>query len=112
MVFSILLLLVVIKFMNGVNSKAHKHPFDISLSKCKFSLELIHSDLMDSTQTLSYLCSRYMLISIDDFTRFTWVYFMKKLIFLILRVQVNGSKFFQRKIKRLHTDVGEEFSSD
>lgn len=56
--------------------KEHCLPFDKSFSKCKAPLKLIHSDLMGPCVTPSYSGSRYMLF-VDDFTRYTWVYFVK-----------------------------------
>ncbi|CAL9192748.1 unnamed protein product [Musa hybrid cultivar] len=53
-------------------------PFDISLSRFKFFLELIHNNLMGPILTPSYSSSRYILLFINDFTRFTWVYFVKE----------------------------------
>ena len=53
--------------------KAHRLPFDKSVSRCIAPLELIHIDLMGP---ISFSGCSYMLIFIDDFTRFTWVYFM------------------------------------
>ncbi|CAL9145631.1 unnamed protein product [Musa hybrid cultivar] len=100
MIFLILLLLVVIKFMKVVNMAKNKQPFDRSLSRYKFPLELLHSDLMGPTQALSYSGSHYMLLSIDDFTRFTWVYFVKE-----------KSKVLS-KFQELCIDNGGEFTSD
>lgn len=51
--------------------KAHRLSFDRSLSRCNAPLELIHSDLMGPTRTPSFSGYSYMLIFIDDFTRFT-----------------------------------------
>nr|XP_009769490.1 PREDICTED: uncharacterized protein LOC104220344 [Nicotiana sylvestris] len=57
--------------------KAHRLPFDRSLSRGNASLELIHSDLMWPTRTPSFSGYSSMLIFFVDFTRFTWVYFVK-----------------------------------
>ncbi|CAL9780170.1 unnamed protein product [Musa acuminata subsp. burmannicoides] len=115
MIFLILLLLVVIKFMKVVNMAKNKQPFDRSLSRYKFPLELLRSDLMGPTQTLSYSGSHYMLLSIDDFTRFTWVYFVKEKSKVLSKFQefkliIESAR--QRKIKRLCIDNGGEFTSD
>jgi len=41
-------------------------------------LECIHSHLMDPCATPSYSGSRYMLLFVDDFSRYTWVYLVKE----------------------------------
>ena len=40
-------------------------------------LELIHMDLFGSTKTKSLNENRYVLILVDDFSRFTWIYFLE-----------------------------------
>ena len=42
------------------------------------ALDLIHSDLMGPLPTPSYGKSRYVLIFIDDFSIYCWVYFLKQ----------------------------------
>ena len=46
--------------------------------RAKERLEIFHSDLCGPMQTPSLASSHYMLTFIDDFTRKTWVYFLKK----------------------------------
>ncbi|KAL8094980.1 hypothetical protein AgCh_036473 [Apium graveolens] len=59
--------------------KAHRLPFEKkSVSRCKTPLERVHSDLFGPTRTSSYSDFRYMLLFVDDYTRFTWVYFVKQ----------------------------------
>ena len=41
-------------------------------------LELIHMDLMGPTRTQSINGKRYIFLAVDDFTRFTWVNFLKE----------------------------------
>jgi hypothetical protein len=41
-------------------------------------LDLIHSDLMDSFLHPSINKERFFLICFDDFSRFTWIYFLRK----------------------------------
>ena len=45
--------------------------------KGKTPLEIVHSDLCGPMQTPSLASSHYMLTFIDDYTRKTWVYFLK-----------------------------------
>ena len=41
-------------------------------------LELIHSDLMGPFPHLSINKARYVLTFIDNFSRYTWVYFIRQ----------------------------------
>jgi hypothetical protein len=41
-------------------------------------LELVHTDLCGPMQTRSLGGAYYFLLFIDDYTRFTWVYFLRK----------------------------------
>ena len=94
--------------------KAHRLPFDKSISRCKSPLELIHGDLMRPCTTSSYLGSLYMLVLVDDYTRFTWVYFMKEKseVFFRFKVfKVTIESVLNKKIKRFRTDNRGEFTS-
>ena len=42
-------------------------------------LELLHMDLMRPMQIESIGGKRYVFVCVDDFSRFTWVYFIKKI---------------------------------
>ena len=98
--------------------KAHRLPFDRSITRSKVPLERIHSDLFGPTRTPSYSGFNYMLLFVDDFTRFTWVYFVKNKSDVFAKFQefkdtVENS--FNKKIKKIHilrTDNGGEFTSD
>ncbi|GKV52289.1 hypothetical protein SLEP1_g58877 [Rubroshorea leprosula] len=94
--------------------KAHRLPFEKSFSRCKAPLDCIHSDLFGPTPT-PYSGFRYMLIFVDDFTRFTWVYFVKEKSEVFLKFQEfkeTIERALERKIKQLRTDNGGEFTSD
>ena len=59
-------------------SKQHRESFPFKKSiRAKAPLEIVHSDLCGPMQTPSLASSHYMLTFIDDFTRKTWVYFLK-----------------------------------
>ncbi|KAG6509746.1 hypothetical protein ZIOFF_027751 [Zingiber officinale] len=95
--------------------KSHRLPFQNSTSRCMTPLERIHSDLMGPTKTTSYSEGNYMLLFVDDYSRFTWVYFVKHKsetfsIFLDFKKIVEGE--LGRKIKTLRTDNGGEFCSN
>lgn len=77
-------------------------------------LELIDSDVCGPMQTESINGSKYFLIFIDDYSRMTWVYFMKSKSevlskFKIFKPYVENQS--ETRIKRLRTDGGGEFLS-
>ena len=95
--------------------KQHRESFPSGKSiRAKAPLEIVHSDLCGPMQTPSLASSHYMLTFIDDFTRKTWVYFLK-----------NKSEVFERfcnfkalvenqiglHIKVLRTNRGGEYIS-
>ena len=95
--------------------KSHRLPFDKSIIRSRTPLECIHGDLFGPTRTPSLSGFRFMLILVDDFTRFTWVYFVKQKSDVLSRFQefkemVEGETGM--KIRRLRTDNGGEFTSD
>ena len=95
--------------------KQHRESFPSGKSIRENSpLEIVHSDLCGPMQTPSLVGSHYMLTFIDDYTRETWVYFLK------LKSEV-FEKFCHFKalvenqsgqhIKVLRTDRGGEYIS-
>lgn len=95
--------------------KQHKESFPSGKSiREKAPLEIVHLDLCGPMQTPSLAGSQYFLTFIDDFTRKTWVYFLK-----------NKSEVFEKfrnfkalveiqsglHIKVLRTDRGGEYIS-
>jgi hypothetical protein len=83
-----------------------------SLSEISAPLDLIHSDLMDPFPHPSINIERFFLIFVDDFSRFTWIYFLrqKSEVFQHLKdfkalVETQSEK----KIKVLQTDNGVEY---
>ena len=59
----------------GKQTKA-KHP-GTQTSATSRSLELLHLDLMGPTRTESLGGKRYIMIVVDDFTRYTWVILLR-----------------------------------
>eukprot|EP00253_Pinus_taeda_P036700 PITA_36700 len=95
--------------------KQHRESFSLGKStRAKAPLEIIHSDLCGLVQASSLGGNQYFLTFIDDFTRKTWVYFLK-----------NKSEVFEKfrnfkalvenqsrlHIKVLRTDRGGEYIS-
>ena len=46
--------------------------------RAKEKLDLVHTDLCGLMRTLFLSKNKYFILSIDDFTRMTWVYFIRQ----------------------------------
>ena len=58
--------------------KQHRLPFNFGNSRrARYPLELVHIDLVGHIQVTSIGGSTYFMTFIDDFSRRTWVYFLK-----------------------------------
>jgi len=58
--------------------KQHRLPFSTDKAwRAKDLLELIHTDVCRPMRTHSHHNNRYFILFIDDFSRMTWVYFLK-----------------------------------
>ena len=95
--------------------KQHRENFPSrKIIRAKAPLEIIHSDLCGPMQTPSLARSHYMLTFINDFTRKTWVYFLKNKSevfenFCNLKALVENQSGLH--IKVLRTDRGGEYIS-
>ena len=97
----------------GKQTKAtHKGKNVVSTSN---ALELIHMDLFDSSKYISLNGSRYCFVIVDDYTRYTWVFFLKHkdqtldtLIAFCNRVENEKA----HKINKIRSDHGGEFEND
>ncbi|KAK2970863.1 hypothetical protein RJ640_022305 [Escallonia rubra] len=76
--------------------KQHRHSFPKeSIARAKAPLELIHTDVCGPIDPASLGKNRYFLLFIDDYSRKTWVYFLKQ----------------KSEIKAMRSDRGGEFIS-
>ncbi|KAI3736237.1 hypothetical protein L6452_15775 [Arctium lappa] len=90
---------------------AHKPKPELSTSS---PLELIHMDLCGPMRTQSLGGKKYVLVIVDDYSRYTWVKFLRSkdetpevLISFLKTTQVK----LQRQVKFLRTDNGTEFKN-
>ena len=96
--------------------KHPEHKFDRGKANRATSiLGLIHSDISGPMPVTSINGSRYLLTFIDDFSRYTWVLFLKKKSevcenFSELKALIENS--FGLKIKILSSDDGGEYVSN
>ncbi|XP_062093820.1 uncharacterized protein LOC133799844 [Humulus lupulus] len=81
-------------------------------------LELLHVDLMGPMQTESLSGERYVMVCVDDYTRFSWVRFLReksdsfenfKGLYLSLQAR-KGEKV--KKVIHLRSDHGKEFENN
>ena len=56
----------------------YKNPFPKNNSKAKGILDILHSDICGPMQTTSLSGYSYYASFIDDYSRKTWIYFLKK----------------------------------
>ena len=77
-------------------------------------LELLHLDLMGPTRTESLGGKRYIMVVVDNFTRYTWVILLRSksnalehIEALCIRLQNEKSL----KIDRIRSDHGKEFEN-
>ena len=95
--------------------KQHRDEFPIHKEKRKtYILELIHTDVCGPMQTRSLGGALYFLILVDDKSKYTWLYFMRKKsdafeYFKEFKTMVE--KQIGKCIKILRSDQGGKFTS-
>lgn len=78
-------------------------------------LELVHTNLCGPTRTRSMRGEKYFMLFIDDYTRMTWVTFLKHKSEAFHRFKVFKKmveKESDMKIKCLRSDQGGEYTSN
>jgi hypothetical protein len=97
-----------------LSKSKHKVPQPVK-SKSIEVFELIHTDVCGPFPNKSYGGSKYFLTIIDDFSRFSWVFFLirKSDTSITLRTFFNyAERQFGKKIKRIRSDNGGEYISN
>lgn len=95
--------------------KHHRHSFPQNLTKrATHKLELIHSNIYRPMSTASLSNNMYFALFIDDFSRMTWVYFLKIKsqvfsVFKSFKTMVETQS--GQKVKVLRTDNGGQYTS-
>ncbi|KAI3667612.1 hypothetical protein L6452_42678 [Arctium lappa] len=84
-------------------------------SSTSSALELLHMDLCGPMRTTSINGKKYVLVMIDDYSRYTWLEFLRNksdapelIIAFIKRIQVR----LQLPVRTIHSDNGTEFKND
>ncbi|KAI3669326.1 hypothetical protein L6452_40558 [Arctium lappa] len=83
-------------------------------SSTSSALELLHMDLCGPMRTVSINGKKYVLVMIDDYSRYTWLEFLRNksdaqelIIAFIKRIQVR----LQLPVRTIHSDNGTEFKN-
>ncbi|GJY50843.1 retrovirus-related pol polyprotein from transposon TNT 1-94 [Tanacetum coccineum] len=58
--------------------KSHRLPFQKSVNRKSTMFELVHTDLMGPMKPSSYSGYCYVMVLVDDFSKYTWVKFLKE----------------------------------
>jgi transposase InsO family protein len=77
-------------------------------------LELLHMDLFGLVAYLSIGGSKYSLVIVDDFSRFTWVFFLQdksETQGTLKRFLRRAQNEFELKMKKIRSDNGSEFKN-
>jgi transposase InsO family protein len=80
----------------------------------KRPLELLHMDLFGPVAYISIGGSKYGLVIVDDFSRFTWVFFLSdkgKTQETLKKFMRRAQNEFELKIKKVRSDNGTEFKN-
>uniref|UniRef100_A0A2N9IH78 Integrase catalytic domain-containing protein n=1 Tax=Fagus sylvatica TaxID=28930 RepID=A0A2N9IH78_FAGSY len=89
-------------------------PFPSEGSRATHSFEIIHSDVWGISPTISHAQYKYFVTFIDDYSKYTWVYFLRhksevfpmfKLFLALVQTQ------FSATVKILRSDSGGEYMS-
>ncbi|KAJ9558624.1 hypothetical protein OSB04_013238 [Centaurea solstitialis] len=91
--------------------KRSSHPPKME-TNCRSPLDMIHMDLCGPMRIESLARKKYILVMVDEFSRFTWLEFLRaksdaadRIIAFIKRIQVS----LNLKVKKLRSDNGTEF---
>lgn len=94
--------------------KCCKLPFQVSNKREIEALAKMYNDLWGPAPVASSQKIKYYVIFIDDCTRFTWSYALKRksdFLFIVIVFQKLVENQFSRKLKVFQSDGGAEFNS-
>ena len=77
-------------------------------------LELLHMDIFGPVAYISLGGNKYGFIIVDDYSRFTWVFFLRdksEVHGIFKKFAKRGQNEFDVKIKRVRSDNGIEFKN-
>ncbi|RVW80238.1 Retrovirus-related Pol polyprotein from transposon RE1 [Vitis vinifera] len=93
-------------------AKSHSLPYSLSSSHASQPLALIHTDLWGPAPSPSTSGARYFLLFIDDYSKYTWIYFLSTKdqalsTFITFRKMIENQ--LNSTIKCIQSDNGGEF---
>nr|GEX79538.1 retrovirus-related Pol polyprotein from transposon TNT 1-94 [Tanacetum cinerariifolium] len=91
---------------------SHKAKNIVSMTRC---LELLHTDLFGPSAVRSYGRSRYTLVIVDDYSRYTWTRFFKDKTEAFDQLEIFSKKIQNQlgcKIVSIKTDHDREFDNE
>ena len=96
--------------------KQHKqgHPITID-SKIVKPLELLHTDLCGPSIVSTLNNKRYILVIVDDFSRFTWIYFLRqksKVAQIMIDFIKKMETILKKTVCKIKSDHGIEFKNN
>ena len=96
-----------------VDGKHHRSNFPkASLHRAKEPLELIHSDFCGKMSIPSLSGALYLVTFIDDYTRYTWVYVLKREVFSVFKEwKTFVEKSSGHRVRKIRSDNGGEYVS-
>jgi transposase InsO family protein len=98
-----------------VQGKMTQLPFPHSTSTTHFPLELVHSDVWGPSPITSINGTRFFVIFVDDFSRFTWFFPLKhksQVLSSFVHFKNTMENLLNTSIKILRTDCGTEYTKD
>ena len=98
-----------------VEGKQHRVSFPPRISKSSEPLQLIHSDLYGPMRTTSKGGAEYFVLFMDDFSRYSFVYFLRKkneALDAFRKFKTLVENQLGRRIRKLRTDNGGEYTGD
>jgi transposase InsO family protein len=92
---------------------ANTHPTKAFMSTSR-PLELLHMDLFVPTTYASASGNLYCLVIVDDFSRYTWVFFLhdkSEVAYIFKKFAKKAQNEFECKIKKIRSDNRKEFDN-
>ncbi|GJT19109.1 retrovirus-related pol polyprotein from transposon TNT 1-94 [Tanacetum coccineum] len=96
----------------GKRKKASHPPKSIPSDYSK--LELLHMDLCGPMRVALVIGKKYILVIVDDFSRFTWVYFLRskdETLEIIKKFIAKAQLNYKAKVCKIQTDNGTKFKN-
>ncbi|GJR28517.1 putative ribonuclease H-like domain-containing protein [Tanacetum coccineum] len=96
----------------GKSKKASHPPKLVPSDHSK--LELLHMDLCDPMRVASINRKKYILVIVDDYSRYTWVYFLRskdETPEIIKKFITQAQSNYKAKVCKIRTDNGTEFKN-